>query len=105
VADVLLYQTMDSEFAASAIEALRAADIACYKTGTSWTSLWYGKGLDAESIFIHRAGDYARANGILIALGAAVEEPVTWLRRPVIWLLLALIVLAAAFVASKWAPS
>ena len=99
MADVLLYQTMDDDFADSAVEALRRAHIPCFRTGTAWENLWYGRRLNSFSIFVRNAEDYDRANHILIRLGADVEESPSLLKERIFLVLIVAIVVTAAFVA------
>ena len=100
---MLLYQTADLEFATQAVEALRAADIPCFKTGTAWSNLWYGVGLDSIAIFIRDRRDGPRASEILIRLGAAPDAPPVGPRGPVLWAAIALALLSAVWVAVHWA--
>ena len=97
VTDVLLYQTSDLEFADDALGALEAARISSFKTGTAWRGLWYGIGLNSISIFIRHPEDYQRANAVLVGIGAVVEEPSHFLRRPLAWILI-----VAAIALSAW---
>ena len=71
-----MYETTDSEFADSALAALGAAEIPCYRVGRSCAD-----GVQsAVNIYIERDSDYAEANRILISLGAALErQPPAWL--------------------------
>jgi hypothetical protein len=81
----LLYETTDPDFADSAVAALGAAEIPCYRVDHG-----YGDGgLSAQCIYIERDADYTEANRILVGLGAAVDQP------PPAWLV-GLIMLVAA---------
>jgi hypothetical protein len=76
--DVLVYETSDPDFANRAIEALNQADIPSFKTGTGYRDLRPGLRQDLGNticLYIRRQVDYARANAILIRLGAYVERP------------------------------
>jgi len=90
----LIYETTDTEFADRAIEALRAADVPCYRTGHGYTAeaQHMGRGFSEDQVclYIERDTDWARANEILIGLGAVTERPL-----PPRWVL----VLAAALLA------
>jgi len=68
---VLVYETDDSDFADSAIDALTHAGIDCYRTGRALPG---GSSLTV-CIYIRNAGDFARANEILVQQGAAVDAP------------------------------
>jgi hypothetical protein len=77
---MLVYETTDTSFANRAIDALRRADIPCYRVGSgsgdgSPMNLLMALGESRICIHIEQASDYRRANEILIALGAAREEP------------------------------
>ena len=75
----LLYETTDSAFADRALSALQDAEIGCYKTGRGYTEPGsHLRGLPTESqvcIYIEQDADYARANDILIKLGAVIDAP------------------------------
>jgi hypothetical protein len=98
VADVLLYSTPDSDFADSAVEALRRHKIACYRTGTVTSGVRGAVG-EQYSIFIHTAADYGRANTVLVKLGAVTDEPVRSLPRWAIWAAIALVIAVIALTA------
>jgi hypothetical protein len=86
----LVYATTDTDFADSAIEALRAAEISCYRVGLGVDhSAARAATEDQVCIYIERDTDYSEANRILISLGAVVEKP------PPAWLI-GLIMLVAA---------
>jgi hypothetical protein len=68
---VQIYETDDSEFADSAIDALTQAGIQCYRTGSPLP----GGSSPTVCIYIRNAGDFQRANEILVELGAAVDSP------------------------------
>ena len=78
MADVLLYQTSDPQFADRAVEALEEAGIPSYRTGSGYADLARAPrsslGLGV-CVFLRREEDYRRANEILIKLGAATEGP------------------------------
>lgn len=95
--DLLLYHTSDLDFAESAVDALHADRISCFKTGTAWSGLWYGRGLDSISIFIRHPTDYERASAVLVRLGAVQDAPRHLLRRPLTW-----VIVAAAIALSLW---
>jgi hypothetical protein len=67
---VLIYETDDSEFANSAIDALTQARIHSYRTGGALPG-----GSSFTCIYIRNGGDFQRANEILAELGAAVDPP------------------------------
>jgi hypothetical protein len=87
MADVLIYQTSDPEFADRAVEALREAGIDCHRRGqgvrrlNATTGNWTDKQV---YIYVHREEDSRRANEILTHLGAVVDTP---RRSPNRWLL------------------
>lgn len=66
----LVYETDDSAFADSAIEALTRAGIECYRTGGSLP----GGASPAVCIYIRNAGDYQKANEVLVQQGAAIDD-------------------------------
>jgi hypothetical protein len=68
---VLIYETDDAGFANSAIDALTRAGIHCYRTGGALP----GGSSPTVCIFIRHAGDFQRANEILVEQGAAVDSP------------------------------
>lgn len=70
---MLIYETSDSAFADSVIDSLRRADIDCYRTGGA---LLYTESLPTVCIHIRDAGDFQRANEILVEQGGAVDQPV-----------------------------
>jgi hypothetical protein len=97
-AHVLIYETDDSDFANSAVEALKQAGIDAYATGGSLP----GGSSPTISIYIRDASDSAKANEILIKLGAVSERPV---KLPPAWLIAILavvVVLLALWSSSKW---
>jgi hypothetical protein len=93
VADVLLYQTSDPEFANRAIEALSGDGIQCYRLGSGFVDIVpairqdLGAGI---SIYLRHEEDRGKANAILIRLGGVIDEPAllpTW----VAWVLYAVL--------------
>ena len=64
----LIYETDDSDFADSAIDALTQARIQCYRTGRALP----GGSSHTICIYIQNDGDSQRANKILLELGAEV---------------------------------
>lgn len=87
----LLYETENSSFADSCIQALEEVGIDCYKTGGSVM----GGSTPLVCIYVRNAEDLTKANAILIKLGAAVDEPIKLPSRGV----LVLIVLVVVFLA------
>ena len=75
----LVYETTDPDFASRALEAMREAGIACYRTGRGWAgdATYLGRGFTENRlcIYIESDTDYVQANQILISLGAVVETP------------------------------
>ncbi len=63
---MVVYETQDSDFADSAIEALKEANIACYRTGGS---LHLGQSDPTVCIHVSNGADFRRANQILIRQG------------------------------------
>jgi hypothetical protein len=86
---MVIYETDDSAFAASAVEALKEADIDSYTTGGR---LSLGPSDPTICIHIRNDADYPRANEILIRNGAVVEPP---LRLPTGWVAWAGVVLGS----------
>jgi hypothetical protein len=101
----LVYETTDTTFADRAIEAMRAADISCYRIGRGYSnsSAYPGKGLteDQVCLYIETDTDYARANAILIELGAVTDDP--RLLPKWVWGLFAVVaVVIGLWIASEW---
>lgn len=69
---MLIYETDDSGFADSVIDALTQAGIDCYRTGGV---LFYTPSESTICIHIRNATDSQRANEILIQQGAALDQP------------------------------
>jgi hypothetical protein len=69
---VLIYETDDSGFADSVIDALTQAGVECYRTGGV---LLYTPAESMICIHIRNTGDFQRANEILIRQGAVVDQP------------------------------
>ena len=69
---MLIYETDDSGFADSVIDALTQAGIDCYRTGGV---LLYTPSESTICIHIRNAADSQRANEILIQQGAALDQP------------------------------
>jgi hypothetical protein len=89
---VLLYETEDSSFADSCIDALEEGGISCYRTGGSVM----GGSTPLVCIYVRSAEDLPKANAILIKLGAAVDEPLKLPpRRVMVLIALALTLLVA----------
>ena len=76
---VVVYETEDSDFADSAIEALSKANIDCYRTGGS---LHLGQSDPTVCIHVRDGADLRKTNEVLIRHGAVVERP---LRLPSGW--------------------
>ena len=96
---MLIYETDDSDFADSAIEALKEAGIDSYTTGGS-LKIPYSD--PTVCIHIRDTVDFQKANEILVKLGAVTEDPN---RLPPKWVfaLLALAALVATlWIASDW---
>ena len=104
MADVLLYQTGDEDFADRAVDALRGAGIDCLRAGSATGNLPYGKAIETISIFIRRARDYEEASRILITLGAVRDEPSAGRMSRTAWLLVGCAILAAAAIVLYWGP-
>jgi hypothetical protein len=68
---VLIYQTDDSDFAESAVQALKEEGIDAYATGGALPG---GSGPTVR-IYIRGSAAIRTANAVLIKLGAATEEP------------------------------
>jgi Putative prokaryotic signal transducing protein len=105
VSDVLIYQTSDPGFAERAVQTLQEAEIPCYHTGTGYAELHPGLNLDLStgiSIYIRNDHDYGRANELLVEIGAAVEEPLRLPSARAGFILLAVVLALAVFVALEW---
>jgi|SRR5271170_4400956 len=79
ITTVVVYETEDSDFADSAIKALKKANIDCYRTGGS---LHLGQSDPTVCIHVRNGADLRKANEVLIRHGAVVERP---LRLPSGW--------------------
>jgi hypothetical protein len=98
----LLYETSDRAFAHRAIGALEGAKIDCYEVGPEYDTTYVPRGEIQVCIYVVNDADYARANSVLIGLGAAVDEPV---RLPPLWVLIcaaALLVALTVWVSLEW---
>jgi hypothetical protein len=76
---VVVYETEDSDFADSAIEALKKENIDCCRAGGT---LHLGQSDPTVCIHIRNGADLRKADEILVRHGAVVERP---LRRPSGW--------------------
>ncbi|OLD39904.1 MAG: hypothetical protein AUI83_22660 [Armatimonadetes bacterium 13_1_40CM_3_65_7] len=94
---VLIYETDDSSFADSAIEALEQAGIDCYRTGGSLNVPYSDS---TVCIHIRDAADSQRANEILIKLGAVTDRPDRLPPKWVFAVLAVVVVLLALWIAS-----
>ena len=95
---MLIYETDDTDFAASAVEALKEAGIDAYATGGSLP----GGSSPTISIYIRDTADSAKANEILIKLGAVKDGPD---RLPPKWVFAVLAiaaVLLALWITAVW---
>lgn len=79
IGTVIVYETEDSDFANSAIDELKKANIDCYRTGGS---LHLGQSDPTVCIHVRDGADVRKANEVLIRHGAVVERP---LRLPSGW--------------------
>ena len=97
MAEALLYQTSDIKFADRAIEALHHAGVPCYRLGQGLPAnpLIFSRDFSLGiSIYIRHEEDYARANAVIIKLGAVVEPNIalpSWVQ----WILYAVLVAIA----------
>lgn len=102
----LVYETTDPDFADRAIEAMRDADIPCYRTGRGYSNQvqYPGRGFseDRICIYIERDADYAQANEILITLGAVTDDPERFPPKWVLALFAVIAVLIAFWITSEW---
>ncbi len=97
---MLIYETSDSGFADSVIDALRQADIECYRTGGA--SLYAEmESLPTVCIHIRDAGDFQRANEILVQQGGAVDRPVRISPLVIMAVIVVAVLLAAWIVAAR----
>jgi hypothetical protein len=102
---LLVYETTDTDFANRAIDALREADIPCYRVGTTFgdaspVTQLQALGESQVCIYIERDSDFRQANDILLRLGAAVEEPLPAGR--IVRIAVILIVAIATVIALMW---
>jgi hypothetical protein len=88
---MLIYQTDDSDFAASAADALKEAGIDAFTTGGSLAG---GSSLTV-CVWIRDPKDYPKANSILIKMGATIDEPTRLLPK---WMLLVLATAAVVLI-------
>ena len=95
---MVVYETEDSDFADSAIEALKKANIDCYRTGGSFH---LGQSDPTICIHVRNNADLRKANEVLIRRGAVVERPLRlpsgWVARTSIASSLLLLVLILAW--------
>jgi hypothetical protein len=100
-----VYETTDTDFANRAIEAMRDADIPCYRVGHGYSNSaqYVGRGFSENQvcIYIERDTDYAQANEILVKLGAVTESP-GLPPKLVFVLLLFVAVVLGTWVALQW---
>jgi hypothetical protein len=82
ITTVVVYETEDSDFADSAIEALKKANIDCYRTGGS---LHLGQSDPTVCIHVVNGADLRKANEVLIRHGAVVELPLRLPSGRVAW--------------------
>jgi hypothetical protein len=92
---VVVYETEDGAFARAAIEALEGADVDCYSTGGALP----GGSTHTICIHLRRDADYAKANSILLSIGAARDSPLQipsgWKSR---FIIAAVVLVVLAFV-------
>ena len=97
---ILIYETTDLDFANTALEALEEARIRCYSTGGENP---YGRS-HTYCLYILNPADRARANAILVSLGAAqdveLRMPNSWQFRVGLAVFVMLLVAAIAWVVS-----
>lgn len=104
MADLLVYQTSDPDFADRAVSALSEAGVSCYRTGfgarnlNASTGNWTDKQI---SIYVERQEDLQRANEILIGIGAVVDEPPSFPHRWWLLILVAAVTVLALVVANR----
>ena len=98
----LVYETTDTRFADRAIDALREADVPCYRVGTglgdgSPVTQLQALGESRICIYLERESDYPKASDILVRLGAAKEEPlpIKWVFRLSVLLVIAIAICVA----------
>jgi hypothetical protein len=72
---ILIYTTTDEAFASSAVSALKAAHIDSFMTGAGSDRAIVARGERAYCIHVTSDADSARANQILIELGAVPDRP------------------------------
>jgi hypothetical protein len=105
MSELLVYQTSDPRFADRAIEAMSQANIPCFQTGRGWVDFNPAVHRDLGAgicIYIRDAADAPRANEILINLGAVVETAPKVPSRLVIFLIVLIAALVAAYLSAQW---
>jgi hypothetical protein len=101
MSELLVYQTSDPRFADRAIEAMTEANIPCFQTGRGWVDISRAVLPDLGGgicIYIRDAVDAARANAILIELGAVIETPPKLPSRRVIFLIVLIVTVLVVYV-------
>ena len=91
----LVYETEDSNFADSCINALQEGGIDCYRTGGSVM----GGSTPMVCIYVRNAEDMTKANAILISIGAVVDASLKLPSRGIlifITLVVAILIVTAA---------
>lgn len=92
----LIYETTDSDFAESCVQALANADVSAFRTGGALPG-----GSDFTiCIYIHDPSQYQEANEVLIKLGAVINSGPTLPSRTIIVLMVAVMLLFAVIVAT-----
>jgi len=91
---MLVYETDDSDFADSVIEAMTRAGVDCYRTG----GVLPGGSSFTVSIYIRNDSDQRRANDILIQQGAAADGSIKLSPRLIILGIIICVLLALLIV-------
>lgn len=97
---MLIYETDNRDFADTALDALEDARVECYSTGGESP---YGR-FHTYCLYIRNPADRAKANAILVSLGAAQEMdlriPNSWQFRVGLAVFVMLLVVAIVWVMS-----
>jgi hypothetical protein len=95
VTAALAYETEDSSFADACVDALEEQGIPSYRTGGSVM----GGSSPRVCVYVRSSADLAKANAVLIKLGAAVDMPLKLPSRGVLALIALAVGLLVFFVA------
>lgn len=95
---VLVYETENSSFADSCINALEEEGIDCYRTGGSVM----GGSTPLVCIYVRNAENLTKANAILIKVGAVIDAPLKLPSRGILILIALAVALLVVVVATNF---